>query len=280
MCIICFKPFGVAMPTKETLATCFAYNPDGAGYAIKRHKSNHVYFKKGFFDFEELYSALLAENIEKSDIVAVHFRIATNGGLEPKNCHPFLPSKNSELVYSVEGTVKSVLFHNGILSQKYSYSKSVSDTYLFSCALGKEEKKLIVKENAIKDFIEKETIGSRILYIHAGEGIIVKSGNWELDKETGCYFSNSTYKPDYYSRKWYGFSCGASGVLTCPECGETIDIKMISRTYDLHECGQCGALFDSEGEEMELFYKDSYSLNDENSDNFNKDFEGKGWDIY
>ena len=273
MCIICFKPSGAAMPTKETLATCYAYNPDGAGYAIKRHNSNSVYFKKGFFDFEELYNALLAENIEKSDIVAVHFRIATNGGLEPKNCHPFLPSHKKELVYSTEGTVKSVLFHNGILSHKYSFSKAVSDTYLFSCALGKKEKQLIAEKNAIKDFIEKETAGSRILYIHAGEGIIVKSGSWELDKESGCYFSNSTYKTEYFAPKWYGFP-NFNGVLMCPECGETINFRKISTVYDLHECGQCGALFDSEGEEMELFYKEAIA-DYPDDDGWNKGFLGE-----
>ena len=275
MCIICFKPSGAALPTKETLETCFKYNPDGAGYAVKRANSRTVYFRKGFFDFEELYSALSAEKIEKDDICAVHFRIATNGALEEKNCHPFFPAENPELVYSIEGTVKSVLFHNGILPKKYSFSPAVSDTYLFSCALGKKEKKLIIKETAIKDFIERETEGSRILYIHAGEGIIVKSGNWEYDENTGCFFSNNTYKPFRYSSYANGWSKHFYGgnVLTCPECGETIDIKMISQTYDLHECGLCGALFDGEGEEMELFYKDAYFSGDDDEK------RGRAWNI-
>lgn len=284
MCIIAFKPAGVAMPSRDILETCFLNNPDGAGYAIKRENSKKVYYIKGFFDFEELYNALTAENIGLNDAVGVHFRIATNGAIKAKNCHPFFISEEEINAYSVQGTCKSVLFHNGILSQKYSYDKKTSDSCLFARALAKKEKALIAKK-AISAFIEKETEGSRILYFHADMEKPILTGNWVEDKETGCFFSNSSYsyvKSFSYNFPAYdfqGYGYGAKNWKTwtsytgkelsrcdtktalmddfvnmCPYCGETINIKKISENYDLWECAECGELFDSFGNYVELKY--------------------------
>lgn len=277
MCIICFKPSGVAMPSRDILENCFLNNPDGAGYAIKRENSKKVYYIKGFFDFEELFNALIAENIGVNDVVGVHFRIATNGAIKAKNCHPFFVSEEAVNAYSVQGTCKSVLFHNGILSQKYSYDKKTSDSCLFARALAKKEKSLIAKK-AISAFIEKETEGNRILYLHADIEKPILTGNWIEDKETGCFFSNSSYSyvkscylPPYdflgygYGAKswenWTSYtgkeisSPGMTDALAmCPYCGETINIKKISENYDLWECAECGELFDSFGNYVELKY--------------------------
>lgn len=283
MCVICFKPVGVAMPSRKVLETCFLNNPDGAGYAIKRENSKKVYYIKGFFDFEEFYSALSAENIGINDAVGMHFRIATNGAIKAKNCHPFFISEEAINAYSVQGTCKSVLFHNGILSQKYSYDKKTSDSFLFACALAKKEKSLIAKK-AISAFIEKETEGNRILYLHADLEKPVLTGNWIEDAETGCFFSNNSYSyvKSYYFpvggscafdswkswENWTGYTGkqlsrlpeetnenrSADIPAMCPYCGETINIKNISTTYDLWECSECGELFDSYGNYVELKY--------------------------
>lgn len=262
MCIICFKPSGAPLPSREILENCFYNNPDGAGYAIIRNGEKKVYYSKGFFDFEAFYNVLLSEKIKTSDIVGLHFRIATNGAIEEKNCHPFYVSENRESVYSVEGTCKSILFHNGVLSKKYSFDKKVSDTFLFTLELAKKEKSLIAK-GKLSDFIAKETEGNRILYFHTDlkEGFI-KSGNWIEDKETGCFFSNNSYS--YSTIKWDYEPIPVSSfwdtkkskfddfVNMCPYCGETVKISHISQLYDLWECAECGELFDSYGNYVEV----------------------------
>lgn len=274
MCIIAFKPSGAAMPSRDILENCFLNNPDGAGYAIKRAGGKSVYYSKGFFTFAEFYAAISAEKITPADVVGLHFRIATNGAVKSKNCHPFFVSNDAENVYSTQGVCKSVIFHNGILSKKYSYDKKISDTCLFTLALAKKEKSLIAK-NALSSFIEKETEGNRILYIHADIEKPILSGNWIEDKETGCFFSNNSYSYSYayaykgfsdyagkYGGKWYSWEKGADTGINvdapdfnmCPYCGETVNIKQISHTYDLWECDHCAELFDSYGNYIELKY--------------------------
>ena len=255
MCIICLKPEGSVLPSFEILENCFFNNPDGAGYAVKRKGLKNVYFKKGFFNFNELYNALMEENISDEDICAIHFRIATNGSVTSKNCHPFFITEDRKSAFAIEGSCKSVLFHNGVLSKKYSYDKNVSDTFLFTQNLAKKEKSLIAKKRLVS-FIEKETTGSRILYFSA-EGVI-KSGDWIFDAGSGCFFSNYSFEPAFYSVKSYDFEFPSptwyfETTLKCPECGEDFHYEKISETHDLHECRTCGALFNSRGEFLEVF---------------------------
>lgn len=275
MCIICFKPSGAAMPSREVLETCFLYNPDGAGYALHRAGEKSIYYKKGFFDFEELMGALEKEGINPGDDLAVHFRIATNGEVVAKNCHPFYLSTDKKLAFSEEGTCKSVLFHNGILSKKYAYDKNVSDTYLFTLALAKKEKELKAKKGqALENFIKAETAGSRILYFCADK--MVKSGEWIHDEKTGCFFSNQSfayvdfapyYPRPYHAQKpyiWAGSDTkkGKSVYFgeweedlppMCPVCGNVRFSQCISSHHDIWECGNCHSLFDSMSNELEFY---------------------------
>lgn len=268
MCIICYKPQGVNLPSRDILKNCFDNNPDGAGIAILKHGSKSVKYVKGIFDFETLYEILTAENITKEDIAGIHFRIATNGAIEEKNCHPFYVSTDRKSAYSVNGTCKSVIFHNGVLSKKYSYDKKTSDSYLFALALAEKEKSLMAK-GKLAQFIANETQGSRILYIHADLSQMILTGDWIEDKTTGCFFSNKSYSYSawdrmyqfYTPRKTPGkFTAWENSVFypaesahngfssfMCPYCGDVVKIKQISRTYDIWECGECGELFDSYG---------------------------------
>lgn len=256
MCIIAYKPSGVEFFEKEILENCFYNNPDGAGYAIKRKSSRFVEYQKGFFTFAELYAALMAEDIAVEDELAVHCRIATNGATIAKNCHPFFLTEDEKSAYSTAGTCKSVLFHNGVLSKKYSSDKAVSDTYLFTLALARREKVLIAQKT-LKNFIERETEGSRILYF-AEHGTIL-TGKWEQDG--GYFFSNLSYLSyeDRYSAFYndnYSYYNWNSYGVKCPICGGR-EAARIAEFYDLQECPDCGALFDSHGREIELFYKEA-----------------------
>ena len=248
MCIICYKPEGAVVPPRGILENCFYSNPDGAGYAIWRKNDNFVTYKKGFFSFEELYGDFMAESVALEDRAALHFRIATHGAVIAGNCHPFPVSADVGTLQSSEGFCKSVLFHNGILGAKYAKRKDFSDTMAFTIGLAKKESSLI-KSGKLLNFIEKETEGSRILYFNARENSIIKSGNWVHDKETGCYFSN--YSFDYYDVSPYFGKYYTGLTPVCPQCGGAV--THISTINDIWECQECGALCDSDGEEMELY---------------------------
>lgn len=90
MCIIAAKPAGVKMPSRDTIRTMWAGNPDGAG--VMYAQDGKVRIDKGFMKLSDLEAHL--DKLERSlDLTAtgvvLHFRITTHGGTCPENCHPF-----------------------------------------------------------------------------------------------------------------------------------------------------------------------------------------------
>ena len=119
MCIaILKKPNGII--TKAELQNCFTNNPDMCGFAFVHNKK--VYISKGYKNFEEFY-AYYNEVASRNDRnILIHFRIATSGGVNTENCHPF---------YVHEG--KLALIHNGVISGMGATKEegSKNDTRIF-----------------------------------------------------------------------------------------------------------------------------------------------------
>ena len=46
MCVICYKPKGIAFPEERILQNCFDNNPDGAGFMWPENGKVHI--RKGF----------------------------------------------------------------------------------------------------------------------------------------------------------------------------------------------------------------------------------------
>jgi predicted glutamine amidotransferase len=193
MCIIVYKEAKVALPSREVLQDCWDNNPDGAGFMY--YDGGNVAYEKGFMKFEDFYKAFQAAGLTAEDTVAIHFRIATAGGVSQGNCHPFMVSEQEKELKALIGAAPNVMMHNGILG---AGTKSLSDTQLFvkDVLFNLIEH---ISEDKVFKAVEKITVGSKLIIFT--KKTIYFTGQWVEDKESGLWFSNSTYKKaaHYYS---------------------------------------------------------------------------------
>jgi len=190
MCVICFKPQGVAL-SKRDAQLMWEANSHGAGFCVWDEKSRTWIMKKGFMSFESLWRAMEPFTREGAILVA-HFRIVSRGKVCPEQTHPF------EIALE-EGT--AYLFHNGTLS--ISTTQGSSDTYelayrLSQLGLRKDQLKLILKEGGL---LEEMRANSRFAVCLPGEPEPFLVGQWEEIR--GLKTSNSYWQ---FRRTYTGLS--------------------------------------------------------------------------
>lgn len=106
ICQILFSE--TANPPNEVIKYANKNNSHGFGFAYV--KGNKVVWDKGYAEsqLEEKLEYYLSLPFPK----AIHFRLATHGGISSEMCHPF-PIKRG-VPHALDGEADSVLFHNGI----------------------------------------------------------------------------------------------------------------------------------------------------------------------
>ena len=211
MCVISYKPYNQAFPSKAILENCFNNNNDGAGF-MYAYKGN-VYIRKGFETFQAFYNALEKARKLTGDRVpyVMHFRIATQGH-EKTMTHPFPLSSEMSNMYKLHNTCNIGIAHNGILKLTSDGAKDYSDTMKFIT----DYLSLIIRnyswhnDTRTKELIERLIDGSRL-------AILDKNGHCELMgqgwvEDNGIFYSNNSYSykkysypdawdwPDYYGR--------------------------------------------------------------------------------
>lgn len=175
MCIAIAKPKGKTI-TKERLETCFKNNPDGCGFAYIN--GGNLYIEK-FMEFEDFYKSYSTH--EHDSNMLIHFRIATHGGVNLENCHPFKLNDRMALI------------HNGVLTG-YGDRNSKSDTRDFIDKILSKISWKMWKNEAFRTLVG-EAIGSSKF------GVLDISGDmFIINKELGVvdddvWYSNSSYKP-------------------------------------------------------------------------------------
>jgi hypothetical protein len=108
-------------PTRAELLRIASHNRDGAGIAYADPRQPElVTWRKGLTSQEGIALALNAP----LPFVA-HFRIATHGGTSAKLTHPFPLTRKVGL--ALEGSAKSVLFHNGIWDNFRDFERKATD---------------------------------------------------------------------------------------------------------------------------------------------------------
>ena len=112
MCIAILKPKDKTI-SKETLQECCNNNKDGMGFAYT--DGNTVYINK-YMNFDDFYKDY--KEVETTSTMLIHFRIATHGKVEVKNCHPFKLNNRMALI------------HNGVISG-YGDKENKTDTQDF-----------------------------------------------------------------------------------------------------------------------------------------------------
>lgn len=192
MCIIVVKNKDIEMPDRDKLENCFSSNPDGAGYMYWDNKDKYVHIAKGFMTFESFMMSLESHCFTKNDVVVMHFRIATHGGVSQAHCHPFPVSRDLEFMRKTRVKCTKAIAHNGII-KGYDYDKSASDTMLFNRDVLAHPilNKHIGKDTDINNIIGRILDGDKLVIMSAN-GRLNMWGNWE--EKDGVLYSNSGYK--------------------------------------------------------------------------------------
>ena len=201
MCVIVAKKMGIELPSKKILENCFDINPDGAGLMYV-NENKKIVIEKGFMTFEAFYKKLM-ELDKKYDLkkkaLVMHFRITTQGGTSPENCHPFPITDDEKKLKATYLECNDVAFaHNGIISL-YSMrdDKGMSDTMLLSKELLYplfNYNKKFYKQEHNQELIE-EIIGTDKIAFLDNEEKIITIGEFKEDE--GVLYSNLNHKKNY-----------------------------------------------------------------------------------
>ena len=184
MCVIAIQPRGVQI-SRDYLENCWENNNHGAG--LMYANNGKIIVKKEMKSFDK-FMEYVAEASKHDSSVVIHFRIATSGGINDYNCHPFKVHKNLYFC------------HNGILDIKVPHGSKENDTQIFNNSLMKPLPYNFYKNNAIMNVLQY-TIGDYNKFVFlddAGDYYILNenAGEWS---EEGAWFSNTSYKrPKYH----------------------------------------------------------------------------------
>jgi hypothetical protein len=199
MCIIVYKPAGIPIPNYNILLNCFDSNPDGVGYMYQDNNSDKVIIEKGFMSFNDLIIAI--ENLNsKIDITAsnlvIHFRYATQGSINPANCHPFPITAKVKQLQQTTITANMAMVHNGVIPfcLDYNNKNKLSDTQIFIRDYLSKMDNSTLFNPAVLALIEEST-SSKFIFMDNSRVKIL--GRFIEDK--GIYYSNDTYKKS----RWY-----------------------------------------------------------------------------
>lgn len=194
MCVIAVLPKHIAL-SQKILKNCYENNPDGFGIMALVDGKMQIAKSMGNFDVFLTEYRNFPQNVER----ALHFRWATHGALDEKNCHPF------------PVTPDLWLMHNGVINT-CEVDDTFSDTWNFATHdLGREE---IIKSwgmDAIerpdfKAMLEKISAGSKLFFMDT-QGRTLRTFEKDWHKERGCFFSNKhslESKKTYYAGSYKG----------------------------------------------------------------------------
>lgn len=190
MCVIAIQPRGIQISRKE-LKNCWDNNSHGAG--LMYSNNGKIIVKKEMESFDK-FMEYVNEASKYDSALVIHFRIATSGGINDYNCHPFKVHKNLYFC------------HNGILDIDVPKGSKENDTQIFNNSLMKPLPFNFYKNNAIMNILEY-TIGSGNKFVFLddkGDYYILNeaAGEWS---ENGAWFSNTSYKREkfVYSKSYY-----------------------------------------------------------------------------
>lgn len=282
MCIVTIKPIGREIPNEDLLKTCFMNNPDGCGYMFVRNHS--VVIRKGFMNFDSFYADLLEQKLGKKSLIVFHFRITTSGETNQGNTHPFPASDNIQDLISLNIECETGIAHNGILSSKGldigEYKLSDTMEFILNTL---SDKFLLenIERKAIRNLIEKQIKGSRIVILNKDRTFSILGDGWIEDN--GLIHSNNGYKAIkvYFSNwntKLYSFDSSYASYkgsketntikreetliseyehyddakycedvhddIQCPLCKNDFGLHNISEFHELYECSLCTTIFD------------------------------------
>jgi len=226
MCVAIYKPKRVNLPSLEILKQCWDANPDGAGFALLTGGERAIEIHKGYMTWKQFVAAYEKYRLaEFSGDLLLHFRIATHGGINSGNTHPFSLTKDIKLLKHPNVRTNYALVHNGMLP--IEPEGDISDTMEFCRRLAPLYQNIPAALELIQGMA-----GNNKIAVMTREKVHL-FGAWEI--RDGVYFSNLLWNwSDFYQptrkelrqlKKGYCPYCNSAVIseddmFYCPECGE------------------------------------------------------------
>ena len=226
MCVAIYKPKRVNLPLLEILKQCWDANPDGAGFALLTGGERAIEIHKGYMTWKQFVAAYEKYRLaEFSGDLLLHFRIATHGGINSGNTHPFSLTKDIKLLKHPNVRTNYALVHNGMLP--IEPEGDISDTMEFCRRLAPLYQNIPAALELIQGMA-----GNNKIAVMTREKVHL-FGAWEI--RDGVYFSNLLWNwSDFYQptrkelrqlKKGYCPYCNSAVIseddmFYCPECGE------------------------------------------------------------
>lgn len=188
MCVIAVYEKGLVLNENE-LKNCFTGNPNGAG--LMYQKGGKVHIEKGFMKWETFWEA--AKHLPSDVDRVFHFRIATSGKISAACCHPFPICDDYKRMSLASCDTPMGFAHNGVLDD-FEPKKGMKSTYSDSMKFGKEvlfHLGNLLNERSVRDLIELYTT-SRFAIMTPKNTYMI--GSWEQSRESGAFYSNTSYE--------------------------------------------------------------------------------------
>lgn len=249
MCLAIYKPEGKTVDW-DALEEGFRSNSDGAGFAYVRN--DRLLIHRGLFSFDAFKTAF--EPHAKRQAI-IHFRLATHGNKDKKNCHPFRINDNLCLI------------HNGILPIKCNQDKDMSDTWHYA--------NLILKPMAERDpdfymrseivFMGEAAIGSnKFVFLSADGNFSIwndDAGHWVND----VWYSNRSYQKScsLIRTPWYRepySSSTTSSTTIVPVAKASVEVADLYSEYDTNLSSQYDSLTDRDQQVYDMLIDDGWDV--------------------
>lgn len=210
MCVIAISPIGVKQPTEKDLHSMWQTNSHGGGYMTVRNGKVEIH--KGFMEWADFIRSIRSEKFTTSDPVIYHFRISTQGGVNPEMTHPFPLTSKEEYLKALDVSCDIGIAHNGIIPlTTVKTDCELSDTALF---IKKYMVYLIRSQyDILNPNIQRmiEELGKSKFAIMNGNGDIATIGKFHSDN--GILLSNTNHWFDW--RTYYTGVKGAKENVLC-----------------------------------------------------------------
>lgn len=186
MCVICISPKGQRQPTRHEIQLMWNANTHGAGYMVAREDCVEIH--KGFMVFDDFIREIKSQNFTDEDVVVYHFRISTQGGVNPEMTQPFPYSNQAKDMKILDCTCSLGIAHNGIIPLTSTRGATYSDTALFIL----DYMPTFIRDDADLDNektleLIEEVIHSKMVFLTPG-GNFYTIGNFTT--QDGLLFSN------------------------------------------------------------------------------------------
>jgi len=208
MCLAIYKPARAVIPVHH-LENGYEGNPMGCGFCWP--EEDKVKVIKGMYSFKD-FLALYKDIESRGPPMLIHFRMATHGGKNEFNCHPFSMADE-----------KFALIHNGVIpiaTSKDSSGKEMSDTHTFATLVMEPMLRAgISPKKPSFRFLVEQTIGNgnKVCVMNATGDVIIynmsqgdfedavdKDGNkFKIDgNDAKVWYSNCCYKYSHLTSQW------------------------------------------------------------------------------